>query len=86
MPAPTPPPPDQPTDLRRFRTRSERNYLLGFFALLFIVGGALIFLFYGGGGLAAGVLCMVGGAMLVGVLVFVMFGLEWLSQWLENRD
>jgi hypothetical protein len=74
-----------PTDLRRHRSLTDRNLLLGFFAILFIVGGALIFLFYGGGAAALGVACMAVGAILAGVVTLVMLGLEWLSRWLDRE-
>lgn len=78
--------PPRPTDLRRYRTLTDRNLLIGFFAVLFIVGGGLILLFYGPGGLTTGLLCMGGGAIIAGLLVLVTFGFEWLSRWLEDRE
>lgn len=75
---------DRP-DLRRHRERTDRNLLLGFFALLFLVGGGLIWLFYGSGAAALGVGCMAVGAVLVGLVLLVMLGLQWVSDWLERR-
>jgi hypothetical protein len=72
--------------MRRHRTDTDRNMLLGFFALLFIVGGGLIWLFYGGGAAAFGLACIAAGAMLTGLVLLIMFGLQWLSDWLEKRD
>jgi hypothetical protein len=82
---PDSPTPHRPTDLRRHRAATDRNLLIGFFALLFVVGGGLILLFYGPGGLATGLLCMVGGAVLAGLVMLVTYGFEWLSKWLEDR-
>ena len=73
-------------NLRRHRERTDRNLLLGFFALLFVVGGGLIWLLYGGGAAAFGLGCMAVGAVLVGLVLFIMFGLQWLSDWLERRE
>ncbi|MCS6910883.1 MAG: hypothetical protein NZM11_10025 [Anaerolineales bacterium] len=53
-----------PTDLRRYRLITDRNLLIGFFVLLFVVGGTLIYLFYGLGGLSTSPRCMLGGALL----------------------
>lgn len=78
-------PDKKPTDLRRYQTATDRNLLIGFFIVLFLVGGGLIYLFYGVGGLSTGLLCMIGGAVLAGVVVLVAFGFEWLSKWLDNR-
>lgn len=69
----------QPSNPRAHRARTDRNLLLGFFALLFIVGGGLIWYFYGAGAAALGVACIALGAVLVGLLTLLMVGLEWLS-------
>jgi len=74
-----------PTNPRQHRERTDRNLLLGFFALLFIVGGGLIALLYGGGAAALGVGCMAAGAVLAGLVLLLMVGLQWLSDWLERR-
>ena len=73
-------------DLRRHRERTDRNLLLGFFALLFLVGGGLIWLFYGGSAAVLGVGCMAVGAVLVGLVLLIMLGLQWVSDWLERRE
>ena len=72
----TRPRPDNP---RAHRARTDRNLLIGFFALLFIVGGGLIWYFYGAGAAALGVGCIAAGAVLTGALALVMMGLQWLS-------
>ncbi len=80
------PKPPKPTDLRRHRTATDRHLLIGFFIVLFSVGGGLIALFYGAGAAALGVLCMGLGALLAALVILVVLGFEWLSNWLENRD
>jgi hypothetical protein len=75
-----------PNNSRQHRERTDRNLLLGFFALLFIVGGGLIAVLYGSGAAAMGVGCMAAGAVLAGVVVLVMLGIQWLSDWLERRE
>jgi hypothetical protein len=45
-------------DLRRHRARTDRNLLLGFFALLFLVGGGLIWIIYGSGAALLGAGCI----------------------------
>ena len=74
-----------PSNPRAHRARTDRNLLLGFFALLFVVGGGLIWYFYGAGAAALGVLCIAAGAVLVGVLALLMVGLEWLSNRWEEK-
>ena len=79
--------PDKPpTNLRGHRARTDRNLLIGFFALLFIVGGALIWWLYGGSAAALGIICIALGAMLAGLVVAITLGLGWLSDWLDRRD
>lgn len=75
-----------PTDLRRHRAQADRAYLLAFFGLLFVVGGALIWAFYGLGGMAAAFLCMGGGVLTVGVLIGLMRGLDKVADWLEKLN
>ncbi|MGH2521929.1 MAG: hypothetical protein ACRDH2_05440 [Anaerolineales bacterium] len=74
------------TDLRRHRAITDRNLLIGFFAVLFLAGGGLIFLLYGSGAAAFGLLCIALGAVLAGSVLLIMFGLQWLSDWLDQRE
>jgi hypothetical protein len=74
-----------PSNPRGHRARTDRNLLLGFFALLFIVGGGLIWYFYGAGAAALGVACIALGAGLVGLLALLMAGLQWLSDRWEEK-
>ena len=78
-------PQPSPTNSRAHRARTDRNLLLGFFALLFVVGGGLIWYFYGAGAAALGVACIALGAVVVGLLALLMVGLEWLSNRWEEK-
>lgn len=79
-------PDHRPTNLRRHRSQTDRNLLLGFFAVLFVVGGGLIWLVYGRGAAALGLACMALGAVLLGVVTLIMLGLQGLSEWLDRRE
>lgn len=79
-------PDSKPTDLRRHREITDRNVLFGFFAVLFIVGGGLIWMIYGGPAMAVGLACMIGGALLTGLVLIIMLGLQWVSHWLEKDE
>jgi hypothetical protein len=72
--------------MRKHRSRTDRNLLIGFFAVAFLVGGALIWSLYGAGAAALGIGCIAGGAVLAGIVMGLMFGLQWLSNWLERRE
>ena len=76
----------QKSDMRRHRANTDRNLLIGFFALAFIVGGALIWWLYGNGAAALGIICIAGGAVLAGIVMAIMLGLQWLSNWLDKRE
>ena len=79
-------PDKKPTNTRLHRTITDRNLLIGFFVVLVLIGGALIFWFYGGLAGVEGVICLFGCAALAGVVMLVVTGLERLSEWLDNRD
>jgi len=79
-----PMPDNQPTDLRRHRAITDRNLLIGFFAILLVVGLGLIFLFYGGGAAIGGLLCLAVFAALAGLLALVMWALGKLGEWLDD--
>ena len=70
--------------MRRRRLQDERNYLIAFFALLFFIGGALILWLYGGPAMAMGIACMISGALLTGLVLLVVQGLDWLGKWLDK--
>lgn len=66
--------------LRYVRT-TEGQLVVGFFVLLYVVGGGLIWLFYGQRGAFVGWLCMTGG-----LLVFLLlYGLMALVGWWANK-
>lgn len=65
----------------RFVRTTEGQLVIGFFVILYVVGGALIWYYYGLGGAIAGWLCITGG-----LFFFVMlYGLVSLAGWWANR-
>ena len=78
--------PKPPTNYRRTRAVTERNLLIGFFAVVFIAGLGLIGFFYGGGAIVGGVSCALLIIALIGVVALVMAGLGKLSEWMDGRD
>ena len=77
--------PRPPTNLRNHRQRTERNLVLGGFALLFVVGGGLIWLLWGPGAMAMGWLCMGGGVALFGGLWLMLKLLEIWGASLDDK-
>ena len=59
---------------RRFAVSTEVRLVAGFFVLLYVVGGGLIWLFYGIGGAFFGLSCTTGGLF----LFLLLYGLVWL--------
>ncbi len=60
-----------PSTPRRYRRLLERDLILGGFAILFVVGGGLVWLLYGSGAFAGTWLCLGAGAVMLAVLVVV---------------
>jgi len=52
------------TDPGHYFRNTEARLVLGFFLLLYLVGGGLIWLLYGSGAALLAVLCMTGGLLL----------------------
>jgi hypothetical protein len=63
-------------DLRRYARSTEIRLALGALAILFGVGGLLIFLFYGPGGAALGAVCFVVGLLPVVLILVALWILD----------
>ena len=76
--------PDKPRpllDLRAWQRREDRRLIITIALFLVIVGGVTIGLIYGWGTALTGVLCLMGGAGLLGLLWLIMMLLErWVSR------
>jgi hypothetical protein len=64
-----------------FVRTTEGQLVIGFFVILYIIGGALIWVYYGAGGAIAGWLCITGGL----VFFLLLYGLVSLVGWWANR-
>lgn len=70
-----------PTNYREIRRQNDRNLFLAVILFLLIVGGGLIFIFYGAGGLLTGLACLLFGAGLLALLWFILTIIErWANQ------
>ncbi len=63
-------------DLREYARSTQVRILIGALALLFGVGGILIYLFYGPGGAALGLLCLAVALAPVTLIGLALWGLE----------
>lgn len=72
-------------DLRRYRSQTTVRLIIWALILLFVVGGGLIWWFYGLGAALMGVLCLIGAMVPIGVVWLVMIGLDLLVKKLNEE-
>jgi hypothetical protein len=65
-----------PRDLRQYARRTQLRLALGALAILFGVGGLLIYSFYGPAGAALGVLCLAVGLVPVLLILIALWILD----------
>ncbi len=76
----TPPGSRPPTNLRKHHQQTERRLIWGGFAILVVVGGALVWLLYGPGAMLASLACLGGGIGLFGLLYLFLKLIElWVN-------
>lgn len=64
-------------DLREYTRSTQTRLIAGFLLLVFIVGDGLIFILYGKGAGLAGLICLMGALLPIGLIVFFL--------WLADR-
>jgi Na+/proline symporter len=65
-------------DLRKYARDTNLRLLIGFILLLFIVGGGLIYAFYGPQSVVFGFLCLLAGLAPLVLIGLLLWGLEWI--------
>ena len=65
-------------DLRKYARNTNIRLLAGFIALLFIVGGGLIYMIYGLQGTIFGILCLLAGLAPLVLIALGLWGMEWI--------
>jgi fatty acid desaturase len=63
-------------DLRAFRRREDRRLILIIMLFLVVVGGVAIGIVYGWSNAAAGALCLIGGAAVLGLVWLILILVE----------
>ena len=72
-------------DLRNYSKQTNVRLAIGAGFLLLIVGTGLIWWIYGPGAAMMGLLCLLGAAVPIGLIVFSLQILEWIEK-RANRD
>ncbi len=65
-------------DLRLYATQTTMRLIAGFILLLFIIGDGLILLFYGKAAALMGLVCLVGAAIPLALIVAALWGIDWV--------
>lgn len=72
-------------DLRKYVKDTNVRVIIGAIVLLFIAGLGLIWAIYGFGAAVSGFLCLLGAFVPIGLILFFLFGLDWIVK-RANRD
>jgi multisubunit Na+/H+ antiporter MnhB subunit len=65
-------------DLREYAKQTNVRLALGAFILVFVIGVALIWAFYGEQAAGMGLICLVAALFPVILILFVFVGIEWI--------
>jgi multisubunit Na+/H+ antiporter MnhB subunit len=65
-------------DLREYARQTNVRLALGAFILLFVVGVALIWVFYGGQAAGMGLVCLLAALVPIILILFIFVGIEWI--------
>jgi hypothetical protein len=65
-------------DLREYTKQTNRRLIAGALFLLFVVGGGLIWHFYGGAGAGLGVLCLLAGLAPIALILGIFSIMDWI--------
>jgi hypothetical protein len=69
------------SDLDKYNKTTTRRLILGGLLILYIVGGILIYIFYGSGAALTGFLCLTLGLSPI-LLILIFF---WVLEWIVKR-
>jgi hypothetical protein len=67
-------------DMRKYSRQTNFRLLIGFIGLLFIVGGGLIYWFYGSRAALLGLMCLMVGLLPLLLIWLILVGLEWIAK------
>ncbi len=67
-------------DMRKYARQTNFRLWVGFILLLFLVGGGLIYWFYGSRAALLGLVCLVVGLLPLLLIWLILVGLEWVAK------
>ena len=67
-------------DLRKYARQTRARSVLGLVLLAFLVGGGLIYIFYGQGPALMGVSCLLGALVPTGIVWLILVVLDWIAK------
>jgi hypothetical protein len=67
-------------DMRKYSRQTNVRLIIGFIVLIFVVGGGLIYWFYGGRAALLGILCLIAGLMPILLIWLILTGLERIAK------
>ena len=67
-------------DLRKYSQQTGFRLVIGFFALVFLLGDGLIYLIYGEGPALVGLICLAGALVPVIMIVVILALIEWIAK------
>ncbi len=67
-------------DMRKYARQTNIRLWAGFILLLFLVGGGLIYWFYGSQAALLGLVCLVVGLLPLLLIWLILVGLEWVAK------
>ena len=76
---------NSPRDLRKYTRQTNLRLLLGGIALLYLVGGGLIYFFYGPAALVSGLLCLTAGLLPMLLIWGFLSVMDWIVR-KANQD
>lgn len=65
-------------DLRDYAKNTNIRLGVGAFVLLFVIGTGLIYLIYGPGAAAFGLLCFLDGLVPIALIFLALYGIDWI--------
>jgi hypothetical protein len=73
------------SDLDKYHKTTTRRLILGGLLIIYVVGGILIYIFYGSGAAGLGILCLTVGLLPIIAIVIIFWVLDWIVK-KANRD